>query len=69
MTTITSTAPTTITANNWPNIIDGRDIVGGGEEVLRDSPAHDIRVASYHNATEAEVDAAVTAAHKAFSTR
>ena len=68
MTTITSTAPTTITANNWPNIIDGRDIVGGGEEVLRDSPAHDIRVASYHNATEAEVDAAVTAAHKAFST-
>ncbi|HXD26695.1 MAG TPA: aldehyde dehydrogenase family protein, partial [Propionibacteriaceae bacterium] len=67
MTTITSTAPTNITANNWPNIIDGRDIVGGGEEMLRDSPAHDIRVASYYNATEAEVDAAVTAAHKAFS--
>src|SRR6476660_970629 len=68
MTPITSKAPTTITANSWPNIIDGRDIVGGGEEVLRDSPAHDIRVASYYNATEAEVDAAVTAAHKAFST-
>ena len=47
MTTITSTAPTTITANIWPNIIDGRDIVGGGEEVLRDSPAHEVRVASY----------------------
>jgi betaine-aldehyde dehydrogenase len=68
MTMITSTAPTNITANNWPNIIDGRDIVGGGEEVLRDSPAHDERVASYHSATEAEVDAAVAAAHKAFST-
>ena len=68
MTTITSTAPTTITANNWPNIIDGRDTVGGGEEVLRDSPAHDVRVASYHSASEAEVDAAVMAAHKAFST-
>jgi len=67
MTTITSTAPTNITANNWPNIIDGRDIVGGGTEVLRASPAHDVRVATYHNATEAEVDAAVTAAHKAFS--
>ncbi len=68
MTTITSTAPTNITANNWPNIIDGRDIVGGGKEVLRASPAHDVRVATYHNATEAEVDAAVRAAHKAFST-
>ncbi len=67
MTTITSTAPTTITASIWPNIIDGREIGGGGEEVLRDSPAHDIRVASYHSASEADVDAAVTAAHKAFS--
>ena len=64
---ITSTAPTAITANNWPNIIDSRNIVGGGEEVLRDSPAHDVRVASYHSASEADVDAAVTAAHKAFS--
>ena len=35
MTTITSTAPTTITANIWPNIIDGRDVGGGGEEMLR----------------------------------
>ena len=51
MTTITSTAPTTITASIWPNIIDGREIGGGGEEVLRDSPAHDIRVASYHSAS------------------
>ena len=67
MTTITSTAPTTITASIWPNIIDGREIGGGGEEVLRDSPAHDIRVASYHSANEADVDAAVTAAHRAFS--
>ena len=62
MTTITSTAPTNITANDWPNIIDGRDIVGGGKEVLRASPAHDVRVATYHNATEAVVDAAVSAA-------
>ena len=67
MTTITSTAPTTITANIWPNIIDGREVGGGGEEVLRDSPAHDIRVASYRSASEADVDAAVTAAHRAFS--
>ena len=67
MTTITSTAPTTITANIWPNIIDGREVGGGGEEALRDSPAHDIRVASYHSAGEADVDAAVKAAHRAFS--
>ncbi|HTF40376.1 MAG TPA: aldehyde dehydrogenase family protein, partial [Propionibacteriaceae bacterium] len=67
MTTITSTAPTTITANIWPNIIDGREVGGAGEEALRDSPAHDIRVASYHSAGEADVDAAVKAAHRAFS--
>ena len=67
MTTITSTAPTTIPANTWPNIIDGREVGGGGAEVLRESPAHDMRVASYHSASEADVDAAVTAAHKAFS--
>ena len=35
--------------------------------MLRDSPAHDVRVASYHSASEADVDAAVTAAHQAFS--
>ncbi|MGH3338264.1 MAG: aldehyde dehydrogenase family protein, partial [Propionibacteriaceae bacterium] len=67
MTTITSTAPPTITANIWPNIVAGREISGGGVEVLRDSPAHDMRVASYHSASEADVDAAVMAVHKAFS--
>jgi betaine-aldehyde dehydrogenase len=67
MTTIISTAPPAINANIWPNIIDGREVVGGGSEVLRDSPAHDVRVASYRNASEADVDAAVKAAHKAFS--
>src|SRR5215203_1310479 len=67
MTTIASTAPPTITANIWPNLINGREVPGGGAEVLRESPAHDIRVASYHSASEAEVDAAVTAAHRAFS--
>ena len=67
MTTITSTAPAAITANIWPNIIDGREVGGGGDEVLRDSPAHDIRVASYRSASEADVDAAVNAAHRAFS--
>jgi hypothetical protein len=51
MTMITSTAPPTITANVWPNIINGRETGGGGEEVLRHSPAHDIRVASYHSAS------------------
>ena len=44
MTTITSTAPPAFTANMWPNIIDGREVGGGGSEVARDSPAHDIRV-------------------------
>src|SRR4029450_6505342 len=67
MTMITSSAPTTLTANIWPNIIDGRDVFGGGQEVLRDSPAHDIRVASSHSASEADVDAAVTSAPQAFS--
>ena len=66
MTMITSTAPPTITANVWPNIINGREVGGGGEEVLRHSPAHDIGVASYHSASEADVDAAVGAALKAF---
>src|SRR5918995_6434079 len=67
MTAITSAAPPASTSNIWPNIINGREVGGGGEEVLRDSPAHDVRVASYHSASEADVDAAVTAAHKAFS--
>jgi betaine-aldehyde dehydrogenase len=67
MTTITSSDPTTIAAHIWPNLIDGREIGGGGEEVLRDSPAHDVRVASYHSASETDVDAAVTAASRAFS--
>ena len=67
MTMITSSAPTTVTANMWPNIIDGRDVFGAGQEVLRNSPAHDIQVASYHSASEADVDAAVTAAHRALS--
>jgi betaine-aldehyde dehydrogenase len=67
MTTITSTDPTTIAAHIWPNLIDGREVRGGGEEVLRDSPAHDVRVASYHSASEADVDAAVSAASRAFS--
>jgi betaine-aldehyde dehydrogenase len=66
MTTITSSAPT-MSANVWPNIIDGREVGGEGEEVLRDSPAHDVHVASYHSASESDVDAAVQAADKAFS--
>src|SRR5215218_9989096 len=67
MTTIISTAPPTTTTNVWPNIIDGREVGGGGDEIFRDSPAHDIRVASYHSASESDVDAAVEAAHNAFS--
>jgi betaine-aldehyde dehydrogenase len=67
MTTITSNSPA-IDANVWPNIIDGREVGGDGAEVLRDSPAHDVRVASYRSAGEAEVDAAVQAANRAFST-
>ena len=67
MTTITSTQPTIATARTWPNIIDGREVAGAGEEIRRDSPAHDILVARYHSASEADVDAAVTAARRAFS--
>ena len=52
-----------LSAHAWPNVIDGVEADGGGEETLRDSPAHDIRVASYRNASEADVDAAVTAAN------
>ena len=66
MTTITGAAPPTSTSNIWPNIISGREVGGGGDEVLRDSPAHDVRVASYHSASEADVDTAVAAAHRAF---
>ena len=39
-----------LSAHVWPNVIDGVEADGGGEETLRDSPAHDIRVASYRNA-------------------
>jgi acyl-CoA reductase-like NAD-dependent aldehyde dehydrogenase len=67
MTTITSTPPA-IGTRTWPNIIDGREVTGAGSEILRDSPAHDIPVASYHSASEADVDAAVTAARRAFDT-
>src|SRR5215211_1859933 len=67
MTTITSAAPPASTSNIWPNIINGREVGGGGEEVLRDSPAHDVRVATYHRSSEADVDSAVAAAHRAFS--
>ena len=67
MTTIPSSDPTSIAAQVWPNLIDGREVGGGGDEVFRDSPAHDVRVASYHSASEADVDAAVTAASRAFS--
>ena len=42
MTTITSTDPTTIAAHIWPNIIDGRETGGAGEEVLRDSPGDEV---------------------------
>jgi betaine-aldehyde dehydrogenase len=64
---ITSTEPATITARIWPSIIDGREVTGAGDEVRRDSPAHDTLAASYHAASESDVDAAVTAAHRAFS--
>jgi len=67
MTITTSTDPTTISSNTWPNIIDGHEVSGAGDEVLRDSPAHDVRVASYHSASETDVDAAVIAANRAFA--
>jgi betaine-aldehyde dehydrogenase len=56
-----------IEARVWPNIIDGREVSGSGAEIRRDSPAHDVLVASYHSAAEDDVDAAVTAARRAFS--
>jgi hypothetical protein len=45
MTMIISTPPAIGTARIWPNIIDGREVTGGGEEIRRESPAHDILVA------------------------
>jgi betaine-aldehyde dehydrogenase len=66
MTTITSTPPA-IGTRTWLTIIDGREVTGGGAEVRRDSPAHDIPVARYHSASEADVDAAVIAARRAFN--
>ena len=67
MTTITPVSDRSqISANLWPNIIDGVEADGGGVEVPRVSPAHDVRVASYRSATEADVDAAVGAARRAF---
>jgi acyl-CoA reductase-like NAD-dependent aldehyde dehydrogenase len=67
MTTITSSAPPHLNARVWPNLIDGQEVGGGGAEVLRNSPAHDIQVASYHSASEADVDTAVAAGHRAFA--
>jgi betaine-aldehyde dehydrogenase len=67
MTTITPLSDrSNISANLWPNVIDGAEVDGGGAEVPRVSPAHDVRVASYHSADEADVDAAVEAARRAF---
>jgi betaine-aldehyde dehydrogenase len=56
-----------IEARVWPSIVDGREVTGSGAEIRRDSPAHDVLVASYHSATEGDVDAAVTAARRAFN--
>ena len=67
MTTITSAPPAIAIARTWTNVIDGREVTGTGEEVRRDSPAHDIPVARYHSASKADVDAAVSAARRAFS--
>ena len=39
---------------------------GGGAETPRESPAHDVRVAVYRSAGEADVNAAVAAAGRAF---
>jgi betaine-aldehyde dehydrogenase len=66
MSTITSTDPATLTTRIWPNIIDGREVSGAGDEVVRHSPAHDVPVSSYHSASESDVAAAVTAASRAF---
>ena len=51
--------PATLSANLWPNIIDGAEVDGGGAETPRESPAHDVRVAVYHSAGEADVIGAV----------
>ncbi len=66
MTSTVSPDATSITAQVWPTIIDGREVTGSGRETRRDSPAHDETVATYHNAGERDVDAAVTAAQRAF---
>jgi betaine-aldehyde dehydrogenase len=63
---MTTIAQPATEARNWPNIIDGREVIGSGPEVLRESPAHDVLVARYHSAGEDDVDAAVMAARRAF---
>jgi betaine-aldehyde dehydrogenase len=68
MTTIIATDTPAITPQVWPNIIDGHAVPGGGKETLRNSPAHDLQVASYRDANEADVDSAVSAAQRAFDT-
>jgi betaine-aldehyde dehydrogenase len=66
MTTIIANDTRAITPQVWPNIIDGREVPGGGKETLRQSPAHDLQVASYRDANESDVDSAVAAAQRAF---
>ena len=58
--------PATLSVNLWPNIIDGAEVDGGGAETPRESPAHGVRVAVYRSAGEADVNAAVVAAGRAF---
>jgi acyl-CoA reductase-like NAD-dependent aldehyde dehydrogenase len=66
MTIMTTANPSMITTRVWPNIIDGGEFHGAGAEVFRDSPAHDLRVASYQTADQSDVDAAVQSARRAF---
>jgi betaine-aldehyde dehydrogenase len=56
----------TFKAPHWPMIIDGKDHEGSGETFDRISPGHDIVAGSYARAGIEDVDAAVTAARRAF---
>jgi betaine-aldehyde dehydrogenase len=60
-------ASTDITPADRLMVIDGKEVeAAGGDRYERTSPAHDVVVGTYPNATAEDVDHAVTAARRAF---
>jgi betaine-aldehyde dehydrogenase len=57
----------TIEEQQWSLTIDGQQVDGRGEEMIRLSPAHDVPVARFRSAGQADIDAAIAAAQHAFT--